>query len=123
MRDVRELLAAVESEARRAPFPVDEPVYKAMDKDPLRPILFAGALDAPIAIVGRDLGRDEVAAGEPLIGAGGRLVRAGVYEAVTGRPAPSKAVDRPLASVLRHVLLTNTAPYKPPGNKAYAQAV
>ena len=78
-------------------------------------------LDAPACIFARDLGKDEVAAGQPLVGAGGRLVRAGVYEAVEGAPPPT--TDRALESVLGHVLLTNTVPYKPPGNKAYAGAV
>ena len=109
------------AEALREEFPIDRPVYERSVKDPLEPVLFAGSLQAKVAVFGRDLGKDEVAAGEPLIGAGGRLVRAGVFEALEGIAPP--ASDRTLASVLDHVLLTNTVPYKPPGNKAYAKGV
>ena len=122
MRTVNQLLASIEQEARREDFPIDRAVYEAAGKDPLRPILFAGSLDAPVCVVGRDLGRDEVAAGQPLIGAGGRLVREGFHRAAhDGQPAPKS--DRTLQSVLDRVLLTNTVPYKPPGNKAYSTAV
>jgi uracil-DNA glycosylase len=121
MRSIEELIAAVEREARRAAFPVDATVYEGVKKDPLRPILYAGSLDAPVCVVGRDLGRDEVAAGQPLIGAGGRLVRSGIYKAQNGKEPPN--TDRTLMAVLDHVLLTNTVPYKPPGNKAYASSV
>jgi uracil-DNA glycosylase len=122
MRSIEQLLEAVEREARRAPFPVDEPVYRRVGRDPLVPILFAGSLEAPLCSVGRDLGKDEVAAGEPQIGAAGRLVRAGVYRAMNGGQEPP-AADRRLEPALSRVLLTNTVPYKPPGNKAYSAAV
>jgi uracil-DNA glycosylase len=75
--------------------------------------------------VGRDLGKDEVAAGQPLIGAAGRLVRLGVVTA-WGDPAdprPEASSEPPLQEALKHVVLTNTVPYKPPGNKAYAESV
>jgi uracil-DNA glycosylase len=121
MRTIDDLIEAIHQEAIRAEFPIDEPVYRTEQKDPLQPILFAGSLDAPICIFGRDLGKDEVAAGEPLVGAGGRLVRSGVYEARYGKP-PAKG-DRRIESALRDVLLTNTVPFKPPGNKAYSEAV
>ena len=121
MRTISDLIADVGREARRAPFPVDVDVYRRAGRDALAPVLYAGALDAPIGILGRDLGKDEVAAGQPLIGAGGRLVRAGLYRARAGE-APPKS-DRTLESVLSDALLTNTVPYKPPGNKAYARAV
>src|SRR5947209_13820640 len=121
MGTIAQLVDSIHHEARRAPFPVDAAVYEKAAKDPAVPILYAGSLDAPICVFGRDLGKDEVAAGEPLIGAGGRLVRAGVYEARHGVPAPRS--DRRLDPVLEHVLLTNTVPYKPPGNKAYPASV
>jgi len=120
-RTVEDLIEAVHREALRADFPVDEPVYRRVDKDPRRPILFAGSLDAPVCVFGRDLGKDEVAEGEPLVGAAGRLVRAGLVESGTG-VAPSKS-DRRLEAALSHALLTNTVPFKPPGNKAYAESV
>ena len=78
MRSIEALIEAVRQEALRAEFPVDTAVYEKAGKDPSRPVLFAGSLDAPVCCFGRDLGKDEVAAGEPLIGAGGRLVRRGL---------------------------------------------
>jgi len=121
MRTIEQLIEAVREEALRADFPVDTPVYQRSGKDPHTPVLFAGTLTAPVCVFARDLGKDEVAAGQPLIGAGGRLVRSGVYRAATGQEPP--ASDRDLMSVLDHVLLTNTVPYKPPGNKAYSNPV
>jgi uracil-DNA glycosylase len=121
MRTIEQLVESVQREAKRADFPVDVPIYERVGKDPLRPILFAGSLEAPVCVFGRDLGKDEVAEGQPLIGAGGRLVRVGVYEAWNGEPPPK--TDRRIESALEHVLLSNTVPYKPPGNKAYATSV
>ncbi len=78
-----------------------------------------------LCIVGRDLGKDEVAAGQPLIGAAGRLVRLGVLKAWADpkgvETQPTEAL--PLQEALEYVVLTNTVPYKPPGNKAYAESV
>lgn len=99
------LLAEIAAEALREPFPLDLPVYEAAGRDPAAPILFSGSLTAPVAFLGRDLGRDEVLRGEPLIGAAGRQVRQGCERAGVA------------------ALLTNTVPYKPPGNKAYPLAV
>ncbi|CAN5807162.1 hypothetical protein BH23PLA1_BH23PLA1_04290 [soil metagenome] len=121
MRTVEELIKAIHEEALLADFPVDEPVYERAGKDPKRPILFAGSLDAPICAFARDLGKDEVLAGQPMIGAAGRLVRSGVHQAALGKPPP--ASDRQILGALEHILLTNTVPYKPPGNKAYAESV
>jgi uracil-DNA glycosylase len=68
----------------------------------------------------RDLGRDEVYAGQPLIGAAGRMVREGFFQAWQGR----KSHDcQELLSVCDRIFLTNTVPYKPPGNKAYSGEV
>nr|WP_303652447.1 uracil-DNA glycosylase family protein [Paludisphaera mucosa] len=108
------MIDAAEAEARREPFPVDAAVYEHAKRDPGRPILYAGTLDAPVAVLARDLGRDEVAAGQPLIGAGGRLVRAEIVK--------RHGEDRN-EEALKHALLTNTVPFKPPGNKAYAESV
>jgi uracil-DNA glycosylase len=121
MQMISALLEAVTSEAQRAAFPVDTPVYQKAGKDPARPILFAGALSSPVCALGRDLGKDEVMLGQPLVGAAGRLVRAGVHQAFHGTSPPPG--DRMLESVLERILLTNTVPYKPPGNKAYPRAV
>jgi uracil-DNA glycosylase len=122
---VSDLIVEIRREADSAEFPIDEPVYRRAGRDPKDPIMFAGSLEAPVCFVGRDLGKDEVAAGQPLIGAAGRLVRLGVLSAW----GPSSAVEPPPASgpplqeALAHALFTNTVPYKPPGNKAYAESV
>ncbi len=121
MRELDALIADVHREALRAPFPIDEEVYRRAGRDPQAPILCAGSLDARVCVFARDLGKDEVTHGQPLIGAGGRLVRAGLLRAVHGREPDPK--DTTLFSALDHVLLTNTVPYKPPGNKAYSTAV
>lgn len=123
---LEDLVAAARREAEAAEFPVDEPVYRKNGRDPIEPILCAGSLEATLGIMGRDLGKDEVAAGQPLIGAAGRLVRLGVLRAwgdeenVADSGAGSAAA---LQAALRYVLLTNTVPYKPPGNKAYPESV
>lgn len=102
---------ATQREAQREAFPIDTPVYEAAGRQPTAPILCAGALEARVLFFARDLGKDEVHAGEPLIGAAGRKVRGGVQRATGSEDA------------LAHVLLTNTVPYKPPGNKAYNKSV
>src|SRR5262245_50610396 len=106
------LLAAIRRETERADFPIDTTVYERANKDPLDPIPCAGRLEAPICVFGRDLGRDEVTRGQPLIGAGGRLVRQGLIQAFAASPPKS---DRWLESALDFALLVNTVPYKPPG--------
>jgi uracil-DNA glycosylase len=122
---VSDLIAAVRREADAAEFPIDEPVYRRAGRDPKDPILFAGSLEAPVCFVGRDLGKDEVAAGQPLIGAAGRLVRLGVQSAWGASSAVEvpPASGLPLQEALAHALLANTVPYKPPGNKAYPESV
>jgi uracil-DNA glycosylase len=120
MTAIDELLQAIEAEAHNATFPIDREVYQAVGKDPLAPILFAGSLDAKFCCLGRDLGRDEVRHGQPQIGAAGRQVRRGVLTAAGATPPPG---DPLLKAALAHILLTNTVPYKPPGNKAYPGAV
>ncbi len=121
MTELDELIAEVRREAGRAEFPVDRPVYDRAEKDPLSPVLFAGNLDAPVCVFGRDLGKDEVLHSQPLIGAGGRLVREGLLRAFGDEP-PKKS-DRTLEQALHFAVLTNTVPYKPPGNKPYPDRV
>lgn len=121
MRTIDALVQAVRREAERAEFPIDRPIYERAEKDPLEPVLCAGRLEAPVCVFGRDLGKDEVAQGQPLIGAGGKLVRRGLL-GVFG-DGVERPDDRWLESALEFALLTNTVPYKPPGNKAYSDAV
>lgn len=120
-RPADDLIARVERLARSFEFPIDDPVYQRAGRDPKSPTLYAGSLQSPVCVIGRDLGRDEVAAAQPLIGAGGRLVRRGLYRRWVG--APDESPDPTYPEVLEHALLTNTVPYKPPGNKAYAESV
>lgn len=120
MPDIIQLLSEIQQEAERASFPIDDPVYLAAGLKPTQPILYAGNLNSQLCFFARDLGKDEVHASQPLIGAAGKLVRSGLYRAIT-QQTPTKSTD--LRVILDHVLLTNTVPYKPPGNKAYSQAV
>ncbi len=114
------LLHDVEKEARREPFDVCRETYAEAARDAAVPLLLAGSLDAPWCAVGRELGRDEVLQGEPLVGMAGRRFRRAVHEALLG-PAPR--TERRFAHVLDHVLLTNLVPYRPVGNRAYSRAV
>lgn len=117
---LQQLVKAMRTEAMREAFPIDTPVYEAAGLDPLAPILFTGNLKSSICFFARDLGRDEVIAQQPLYGAAGRLVRSGVHRAYFGQAATD---SESLQKAAEQVLLTNTVPYKPPGNKAYSQKV
>lgn len=120
MAEITSLINQVRMEAERAEFPVDIPVYRAAKLTPTEPVLYAGNLESPLCFFGRDLGRDEVHARQPLYGAAGTLVRQGFYYGMHGKSIQDK---RELEKVCQRVLLTNTVPYKPPGNKAYSVAV
>lgn len=72
-------------------------------------VLFAGNPKADILVVARDLGRDEVEQGEPLIGRAGSLFR--------------KDASRLGFKVLRDFLMTNTVPLWPKGNKAFPKEI
>lgn len=117
-------LTALDDLARRAaaspPLAVDRAAYAAAGRDPLHPLLAGGRPSAPIAFFGRDPGRDEVRQMEPLVGAGGRLVRAAVCRALHGH-APDD--DEGLGEASRHVFFSNTVPYKPIGNKPWPAEV
>jgi uracil-DNA glycosylase len=123
---VSELIEAVRREAERVEFPIDATVYEQSERDTKDPILFAGSLDAPLCVVGRDLGKDEVRAGQPLIGAAGRLVRSGIArvwdqgDSMNHTQATKRSASE---TALRHALLTNLVPFKPPGNKAYPETI
>lgn len=121
MLDIATLISQVQQEAEKEDFPIDIPVYQSADLEPTKPILYAGNLDSPLCFFGRDLGKDEVMARQPLIGASGTMVREGFYYSVYQKKAPSRQdLDN---TTIERVLLTNTVPYKPPGNKAYLMKV
>jgi uracil-DNA glycosylase len=121
MATTEELNAQIEAEARKGDISLDEAVYQEARKDPYRPILFGGNLDASTAFFARDLGRHEVIQGQPLIGDAGQRVRKAVFRYLFDTAPPAK--DAQLAQAVQHVLLTNTVPYKPVGNKAYPASV
>ncbi len=117
---LQDLLADIAAAARSAPFPLDRAAYTAAGREPDAPILCAGSLAAGFCVMGRDLGRQEVLRGEPLCGAAGRHLRRGLFRFHHGRlPADAAELD----TVLTRVLLTNTVPFKPPGNKPYGPEV
>ncbi|AFY38022.1 Uracil-DNA glycosylase superfamily [[Leptolyngbya] sp. PCC 7376] len=120
MADIASLINQVRAEAKREEFPIDSPVYRAAKLEPTQPVLYGGNLKSQLCFFGRDLGRDEVHGRQPLYGAAGTLVRQGFYYAMHGKKIHDK---EQLATVCQRVLLTNTVPYKPPGNKAYSVAV
>ena len=120
MNDIQSLVEAIQQEAQREEFPIDEEVYLRVGLEPTHPILYAGSLDSRLGFFARDLGKDEVKARQPLYGAAGRLVRREIFQSVYQKEATSK---EEFESILEHVLLTNTVPYKPLGNKAYRVAV
>lgn len=113
------LVADVEAEARRAPFDVCLDTYLDAKRDPRVPILCAGSTSARWCAVGRELGREEVHAGEPLVGMAGRRFRRAVHESLRG-PAPKS--ERRFADVPDAVLLTNLVPFRPVDNVAYDRA-
>ncbi|WP_372371197.1 uracil-DNA glycosylase family protein [Candidatus Uabimicrobium sp. HlEnr_7] len=120
MSNIKELIASVQEEASREDFPIDEKVYESAGRNPLEPTLFFGDLKSKVCFFARDLGKDEVHAQQPLYGAAGRLVRKGLHSAIYGEQTSDK--DK-LEAAAKKVLLTNTVPYKPPGNKAYSAGV
>ncbi len=120
MSAIETLISQVKQEAEREEFPLDVPVYKAAKLEPTMPVLYAGNLQSPLCFFGRDLGKDEVFARQPLIGASGTMVREGFYYTIHQQKAPS---PKDLQTICDRVLLTNTVPYKPPGNKAYLMKV
>lgn len=119
-RNINQLIAQIHTEAQREDFPIDEPVYLNAGIDPKVPILYAGNLKSHLCFFARDLGKDEVMARQPLYGAAGKLVRQGLYSAIYGKEPEDK---KDFETILDRVILTNTVPYKPPGNKAYSEAV
>ena len=114
-----ELASDIEREARRAPFDVCRATYVAAKRDPNVPIVCAGSTSARWCLVGRELGREEVHAGEPLVGMGGRRLRRAVHETLVG---PAGKAERAFRPVLDRVLLANLVPYRPVDNEAYDKA-
>lgn len=121
MSTIEALKQRIEAEARSAPFSLDLAPYKKAGRDPYAPILFAGRLDTKLAFFARDLGWNEVIQGEPLIGDAGQRVRQALYRHLFRTDPPPGDIH--LRAAVDRVLLTNTVPYKPVGNKAYPAGV
>ena len=83
--------------------------YDSPEIETCKVVLYGGNPHARIMIVARDLGKDEVEVGEPLIGRAGQLFRRGSEE-VGFEPT----VD---------FFMCNTVPLKPKGNKAFSDLV
>lgn len=99
---------------------IDTEVYKKFEKDPLEPLLFGGTLESPWCFFGRDPGKDEIRLQEPLIGAGGTLVREGAYQRLYGKKSPDLSARLGLSQKL---LFCNGVPYKPFGNKSWSRKI
>jgi len=117
---LEELVSLARREAGRGDMSIDVDAYERVERDPMVPLIGGGAETAPVGFFGRDPGRDEVKYMEPLIGAAGQMVRAGVHRAIHGCEPPDFAASKALAS---RVFFSNTVPYKPMGNKAWSMAV
>lgn len=113
------LAAEIEREARRAPFDLALDTYAEAGRDPRAPILCAGSPSAKWCAVGRELGREEVLRGEPLVGTSGRRLRRAAHDALRGS-APK--AEREFRAVLGDLFLTNLVPYRPVDNEAYDRA-
>src|SRR5687767_5599094 len=105
MRSLDDLLSAIKAEALKGDMSLDVEVYAQAKRPPTTPILFAGSLDSRIAFLARDLGRDEVLRGEPLIGGAGRRVRRALYRKLRQAEPPSG--DPYLREAVNQALLTN----------------
>ena len=99
---------------------VDLDVYSQWQKDPLEPIVGEGRADCPVALFGRDPGRDEVRYGLPFIGAGGQKIRGMLYEVIHEKPMPGFEAS---VAIGERMFWANTVPYKPIGNKAWSEKV
>jgi uracil-DNA glycosylase family 4 len=99
---------------------IDNEAYRGDGRDPLEPIIGLGPADAPVALFGRDPGREEVRHGLPFIGAGGQLLRKGLYRHCHGVELPDFQAS---IQVGYRYFWANTVPYKPAGNKAWSMRV
>ena len=118
--DLASLRALARGEAAKGDMAVDVAAYTRHDRDPLEPLIGGGQSEAAVGFLGRDPGRDEIRWMEPLIGAAGKLVRAGIHRCKKGVPPPDFEAERAMS---REVFFSNTVPYKPLGNKAWSMAI
>ena len=117
---LRGLHEMARSEAARGDMSIDVEVYSRFARDPLQALIGGGNTHANLGFFGRDPGRDEIRWMEPLIGAAGKLVRAGVHRWKFGAEPSDIEAERAMSA---EVFFSNTVPYKPKGNKAWSVAV
>lgn len=99
---------------------IDVAAYRACGRDPLQPVIGLGPADAPLCIMGRDPGREEVRLAQPFVGGAGQLLRAGLHSHL--HPGEPYGFESGLAAGAGMFWL-NTVPYKPLGNKAWPKSV
>lgn len=99
---------------------LDRAAYEACGRDPLEPIIGLGPAAAPLCIMGRDPGREEVRLGQPFVGEAGQLLRAGLHAHL--HPGEPYTFEAGLAAGAG-LFWMNTVPYKPIGNKAWSAGV
>jgi len=99
---------------------LDIDAYTAAGRDPLEPVIGLGPREAPVALFGRDPGREEIVHGVPFIGAGGRQVRGVLHRRRHGRE-PGGVGEAITAGA--GCFWANTVPYKPVANRAWSMAV
>lgn len=99
---------------------IDVSAYREYGRDPLQPIIGLGPADAPLCIMGRDPGREEVRLGLPFVGGAGQLLRAGLH--AQRDPGAGYTFEAGLAAGAAMFWL-NTVPYKPLGNQAWPRPV
>lgn len=121
--ELTEIYNKVEKEACKGEIPIDEEIYNLCNKNPHIPIIYTGNLNAKIGFLARDLGKEEVLKGQPLIGSAGKIVRKTLYEYFSNENLIN--IDNIINSeiILNKVLFTNTVPYKPIGNKAFGKKI
>ena len=109
---LEELVSLARSEAARGAMAIDMEAYERVDRDPMEPLIGGGSVTASVGFFGRDPGRDEVKHMEPLIGAAGQLVRAGVHRALYGCEPPDFEASQALASEVFFSTRSRTNPWE-----------
>lgn len=99
---------------------IDVAAYREYERDPCQPVIGLGPARAPLCIMGRDPGREEVRLAQPFVGGAGQLLRAGLHAHL--HPGEPYTFEAGLAAGAG-VFWLNTVPYKPLGNKAWSKAV
>lgn len=99
---------------------IDAAAYREHGRDPLQPVIGMGPADAPLCIMGRDPGGEEVRLAQPFVGGAGQLLRAGLHAHL--HPGEPYSFEAGLAAGAGMFWL-NTVPYKPLKNKAWSKAV